>query len=651
MERRLPLALFLSFLVLFGWTLCHPPPERPEEVAGAAEPALPGAGAERQPAPGQPAGDELGPLPDVAGAEEVRETLVLGRPGEPGHFEAVFSNRGARLVSLRFGSYFVREGLDAEERADHGNWLTLLAPVPTEGGELGSLLLRTLRSSEDLAPAGLDDVLWTYEPLPDGLGARFAYGPGTGVVFTKEIRFEPGTWRLHLTLGIENRAAGPERRCDFLLVPAGCLVPELGDSFYPEPRAVAVGDEDADEIAWESAPQADEAGTLDVPPPIAFVGNHNKYFGFFLRGATPADVATIGRPGYAPLVVPPRGPEDEPTPLILTRVPLALHLPVEGAVETFEYVVYAGPKDHDTAVADFAPHAKVLDEDLSSSFETISWIGNGLLAILRSFHRLTGNWGIAIILLTVCVRAALFPLNRRTQTAMARYQKKMKRVQPRLEEVKKRFAEDPQKLREAQARIMQEEGAFPPLGGCLPILLQFPVFIGLFSALRTSFDLRQAPFVAWITDLSLPDRLLPLGIDLFFFEIDYLNVLPLVVIALMIVQQRGMPQPTDEQAARMQKMMMVMPFLFAFFLYKYAAGLSLYVITSSAIGILETKVIKKVWPIDDTEPVRKQAAGCGPFSGIMQNLAEKQREQMRLVEERKRAQHVAAKRQQKRRRR
>jgi YidC/Oxa1 family membrane protein insertase len=260
-------------------------------------------------------------------------------------------------------------------------------------------------------------------------------------------------------------------------------------------------------------------------------------------------------------------------------------------------------------------------------------IGNGLLWFLGIMHGITGNWGMAIILLTLCVRAALFPINRRSQTAMARYQKKMKRVTPRINEIKERFKNDPKKLREAQAKIMQEEKAFPPLGGCLPMFLQLPVFFGLFSMLRTSFDLRQEPFYFWIKDLSRPDQIASLGWELpLLGEIEYFNLLPILMVVMWILQQKGMPQPQDEQAARMQKMMTFMPIIFGFMLYNYAAGLSLYMLTSSTMAIFEQKVIKKKWPIDDAEIVSDKPGGCGPFSGFAAKLAEKQKEQMKRVQ-------------------
>jgi YidC/Oxa1 family membrane protein insertase len=461
----------------------------------------------------------------------------------------------------------------------------------------------------------------------------FRYAPGTGVVFTKRVSAIPGTWELALEIGIENRAAGEGGRREFVLVPAGCVPAELGDNFYPEPRAVAVGrDDDGElEIEWESAP-VDSGGTLDVPAPLVFAGAHNKYFAFFLRGAEASDRATLTSAGYAPVRADLPPGETVQRDLVVTNVHLGLSLPPEGESRTWSYRVYAGPKDREQIVAALPEHAIVLDEDLS----TFSTIGRGLLVVLGFFHGLVGNWGVAIILLTICVRLVLFPLNRRSQTAMTRYQKKMKRVQPKLEEVKKRFKDEPQKQREAQARIMQEEGAFPPLGGCLPVFVQIPIFFGLFSALRTSFDLRQAPFFLWIDDLSRPDRLLELDLDLLFFRVEYLNLLPLLMVVLWILQQRGMPKPADEQAARMQKMMMFMPVFMGFFLYNYAAGLSLYMITQSVLGIAEQTIIKRRWPVDDIEPPKKTG-------GFMARLAEKQKEQMKRLQQREARKRAAQK--------
>ena len=130
-------------------------------------------------------------------------------------------------------------------RFDELNWLPLVEPIETAQGITGSLLFDVSPSSRELAPAGLRDVLWEMEPTKDG--AVFRYGPGTGVLFTKRIRAVPGTWHIELELEIENQAAGESGRRDFILVPAGCVPAELGDRFYPEPKAVAAGYDSDDE--------------------------------------------------------------------------------------------------------------------------------------------------------------------------------------------------------------------------------------------------------------------------------------------------------------------------------------------------------------------------------------------------------------------
>jgi len=635
LDKRLPLFLFSAFLILFGWTYFFGPEPVP--------PKPPVTVAEGAPSSGEvatPVGDDSATAvlraPEAgeraAESDSEERTLELeiggagqvGEPGRQGAFRALFSNRGASLLELQFADYVRTVGLDEAQRLDRANWLALLEPVERDGLRTGSLTLRTSASSKERFPEDLEAVLWKMERLeaPES-GVRFRYSPpGGAVALEKIVRFEPDSWRISVTLTLENRDA--ERgRLTFLLVPAASVPAEVVESFYAEPNAIAIGREGPEqpfEIDHQAALGLDEPGALEVPGKLAVVGVHSKYFAFLLRERK-FEGGTMGGASYAPLRV---NGQDR----IEVAVPTTLELPPRGEARSVEYLVYAGPKAQDVFVKDCEAHQLVLDDDLS-----VDSIARLLLWFLGKLHGLLGNWGLAIIALTLGVRILLFPLNRRSQTAMAKYQTKMKRVQPKLEEVKKRFEKDPQKLREAQARIMQEEGAFPPLGGCLPIFLQMPVFFGLFSALRTAYELRHAPFYGYITDLSRPDQLLQLNLDLFLFEVEYLNLLPILMVVLWIVQQMGMPKPADEQAARMQKMMMFMPVVFGFMLYNYAAGLSLYMITTSGCSIIEQKLIKKIWPIDETELEKKtKPAGCGPFSGILQNLASKQQEQMKRVQ-------------------
>ncbi|MBC8406588.1 MAG: membrane protein insertase YidC [Planctomycetes bacterium] len=266
---------------------------------------------------------------------------------------------------------------------------------------------------------------------------------------------------------------------------------------------------------------------------------------------------------------------------------------------------YVGPKDN-ALLAPFGDMASIPEfADYSSSFFYrmffTHWIAPGIMWLLTMFHTLVGNWGVAIILLTILVRGALMPLNRRSQLKMAEYQVKMQKVKPMMDNITKKFAKDPKRKQQEMTKLYKKHQVAPPLGGCLPPFLQMPIFIGLFAALRSSLKLRQQPFFGWMEDLSRPDALIDFGgpvADFFPMSgVTSFNLLPIIMVVLWVAHQKTMPKPADPNQAQMQKIMTFMPILFGVMLYNYAAGLSLYMITSSAIGIFEAKVIKKKWPV------------------------------------------------------
>ena len=285
----------------------------------------------------------------------------------------------------------------------------------------------------------------------------------------------------------------------------------------------------------------------------------------------------------------------------------ALYLAAPSSSERRAFRWYVGPKD--SGILDEAVYGPLSELPDAADYST-SWfykifltpyVAPVILALLKAFHALVSNWGVAIILLTVLVRALVFPITRHSQVKMAEYSAKMQRVKPLLEAVNQKHANDPKKKQEETMKLYQQHKLTPPVGGCLPILLQMPVFIGLFAALRSSIDLRLKPFAFWIHDLSVPDAFIDFGgplVDVFLLRsVTSLNLLPLLMVVLWIIHQRSMPRPTDPQQLQMYKIMAFMPIMFGLLLYNYASGLSLYMITSSAIGILEQKVIRKRWPV------------------------------------------------------
>jgi YidC/Oxa1 family membrane protein insertase len=641
LDKRLLQALLLSFLVLLGWQLLFapkPPPRTtrpgaatdPAVAAVASEGAAPGSTAAKEAQAQADAGASAERGPKIGESDPRTLELTIGAAPARGSYRAVFSNRGATLVRLQLGDSVDRAGLDASARLDPAHWTTLLDPPggATAGDVSGASLAWTADvSAKEFESADLGQALWRMRELSaaeGGPGVEFDLATGSGVRYVKRVRFVPDTYRIELELSLENLALDRSQAAAFRFTPAAVMPREAGDSFYVEPQAVAAGRagragkrEELSPPEIEFVPPGGGApasgGFEDVPSALlSFAGMHNKYFAVLLRAGDLAAQASLRDASWRSL---PDGERpDRAHKQLATDVHLELALPARGESKTWRYALYAGPKQPSALIGEFGDHEALLKKDLGF-FDGIASL---LLAVLRFFQGLVGNWGVAIILLTISVRLILFPVNRRAQTAMARYQTKMKRLQPQIEELKRRLEKDPAKLRQEQGLLMQREGAFPPLFGCLTMLVQIPVFFGLFSALRTSFDLRQAPFFGWMVDLAKPDRLMDLGLDAslpLLGSVRYLNVLPPLMVVLWILQQALMPKPADPQALRMHKMMMFMPAVMGLFLYNYAAGLSLYMITQSALGIAEQTFIKKHWPVDDTEQK--------PHKGFMAKLMER----------------------------
>ena len=192
---------------------------------------------------------------------------------------------------------------------------------------------------------------------------------------------------------------------------------------------------------------------------------------------------------------------------------------------------------------------------------------------LKMLYSVVANYGVAIIILTILVRIVTAPLTIKQMRSMER----MRALSPKLKEIQAEFADDRQKQSEKTMALYKSEGV-NPLGGCLPMILQFPVFIGLFYALRSTIQLRQAPFFGWIDDLSVPESLFEIpGLGL------PLRVLPLIMGATMVLQQRITPMQADPAQAKM--MMTVMPIMMTLIFYQFPSGLVLYWMVSNVLAI------------------------------------------------------------------
>jgi YidC/Oxa1 family membrane protein insertase len=229
-----------------------------------------------------------------------------------------------------------------------------------------------------------------------------------------------------------------------------------------------------------------------------------------------------------------------------------------GETASVALSLYAGPQDQDHLKA-IAPGLELVVD-----YGWLTIIARPLFAVLKFFHGWVGNWGLAIILLTVSIKLLFFPLSAASYRSMA----KMKLVTPRMMKIREQYADDRMKMNQAMMDLYKTE-KINPLGGCLPILVQIPVFIALYWVLLESVELRYAPFYLWITDLSAADPW---------------YVLPTLMMVSMLIQTKMNPTPPDPVQA---KVMMIMPFAFGIMFYFFPSGLVLYWFINNILSILQ----------------------------------------------------------------
>ncbi|HUJ87968.1 MAG TPA: membrane protein insertase YidC [Burkholderiales bacterium] len=240
-----------------------------------------------------------------------------------------------------------------------------------------------------------------------------------------------------------------------------------------------------------------------------------------------------------------------------------------GASARVDVPLFAGPQEQKRLKA-VAPGF-----DLVVDYGWLSIIAWPLFWLLEKYHGLTGNWGVAIILLTITVKLVFFPLSAASYKSMA----KMKLVTPRMTKLREMYGNDRAKLNQAMMELYKTE-KINPLGGCFPILVQIPVFIALYWVLLAAIELRHAPFIFWIKDLS---------------ALDPYYVLPILMTISMVIQTRMNPKPPDPVQA---KVMTFMPFVFSVFFFFFPAGLVLYWLVNNILSILQQWQIQRMFTRD-----------------------------------------------------
>ena len=619
-------------LVLFVWPIFFPPAPRMEPPQRAP------AGGDVE--PGAPGGEE--------GAQPQREAAEARTPAEFGVPEAVEEVPEAAPTTPRFPDATAMVSIPGK----------LDARADAAGGVLTDTWLPEFHETvEDEEPyhvlSPLQDVAGIFElkvhddtnsshanwklisPLSDGReGVRFEQTTSQGFAVAKTIEPDSAPAEgvdtpYHLLLKLEFTNTGPTE------------LPLAYDLYGPQGIDSEMEQAPGSDVSLIFATRS--AGRLQVETEsgeltnkywernsVAWVGIASNYFASILVPGLPGesqnglrafakqypDLSAIKRLAQA------AGEPDEMTPVVYERYreSATLNLRVAyhdsrlkvGPGETYVqyFTLFVGPRQ-----------TEVLANYDALRFSDVNDYGvfglvNLFIYLLEKLKTLAfGSWGLAIILLTVIVKLCLHPVNKRSQRSIQRGQKKMQKVKPQMDALKEKYKDNRMKLNQELQKVFREHDVNPAqqLGGCLVIFLQLPIWFALYNTLRYAIGLRQEDFL-YITDLTRPDHLFPLGVELPILG-SYFNLLPVLYVILTLVNQQLQPKPDDPQMQAQFKMMSFMMVFFGFIFYAFPSGFMLYIMTSSALGIIESKIIKAELAREDSQQGTDGAtvtAGPGP---------------------------------------
>lgn len=465
------------------------------------------------------------------------------------------------------------------------------------GGGLASAALNDYRSTveADSAPVVFDfadRIALSYTGLPglseaddfrvepvDGNGVRISRQADNGLVLERTAVLEEG-YAFTITDRLVNTGSIPVSISEACLQMGSMRIMEAGPAMsgmdYLGVDALRRADEKIERLGKElpglfgagggcsraNVSGAPMAASMDVPVPLTWLAVKNKFFTQVLapvEGGTSARVRVIRA--------------DDPAGFKLDTVSASLALPAAviepGATLERQSRYYVGPKKYALLKAEGSRRTEIMD--FGRFFKPVCKV---LLPLLNGIEMvLPGGYGMAIIMLTIIVKMVFWPVTHKGTESM----KRMQKLQPEIKKLRERYKGDPKKLQEKQM-LLYREHKVNPLAGCLPMLIQIPVFIGLFNVLRSAVELRFTRFL-WIRDLSEPE-----GLMAGFLPFGGLNILPLLMTATMVWQQRLTPAVGDPQQ---QKIMAFMPVMMLFIFYGMPSALVLYWTVSQVLSILQ----------------------------------------------------------------
>jgi len=554
-----------------------------------------------------PKAQRLAPTPPPPQQQEGSK-LVEGLVLEGKHLRTVWTNRGAALQKLQILDEHYRAPYRVNGKRPR---LTLLDQFQ-EDFPSDVIETVTISSREGGEKRRIDipmhDFRYDVEQTAQSLQFRAVVEDGLGhqLMVRKNVRITD-EYHYEVSLEFENASARPFE-FSYALRGAAGIEREMLKTVYLGTRVAVRRGPDDYKIAKRSAAKL---GASDSKPnksaSIAWAGVVNHYFAAITLlddaewvgqvqslGVIERDVVQASGRWDSDIVrhAKNRRALARNATVVIHALPVTL---ASGEKVSRQYRFVAAPKE--------AQILKPYDAKLGALVELglFPGLGRFILTLLNLLYALIPNYGVAIILLTVMVRVILHPLTRKSQMSMARMQK----LQPHIQELQKQFGNDKEKMAQAQMELWRKYGA-SPISGCGPMLLQVPVMIALFMALRAAIALRHAPFL-WILDLSQPDALFRLPFFIPLLRSNEFNLLPILMAASWILNSSFTSAPGGaDQARQQQKMMKWMPILFLFMLYRFPSGLCLYLTFSSSIGVLERWAIQRKSDQIELEPVAEK---------------------------------------------
>jgi YidC/Oxa1 family membrane protein insertase len=529
-NRRILVATVLSVGVLILWQILVPQPKK------APPPPAPAPVAESARAPAAPTGAPAAPAVPAPPPDAAEERVTLQGNG----FQATFTSHGGALRSFVLeGEKFRREQKGKDVQVD------LVHVAEGQPHPFAVVASPELGGAQDAsADPGAKTPMRIVSRAADAVVFEGRVG---NVSVRKAYRLTGKPYEIALDLEVSGAAA---RGTVTLLFP-GYTPPEAskGGMFSGPPvgvvRPVCRANDKTErlDLMSDSAPET-------VPGTVAWAGVDA---GYFVSAAVPAE--PLGTCVFA------RGP-------VKGSGLAALVVPVEGADRKVSFVVYSGPKDLDT----LRSYGRGLDTaiDYGAMARPFAFFARILLYVMRWFEKIAHNWGVAIILLTVLVKLLLYPLTAKSVASM----NEMRKLQPEIERLKAKFGSDREKLNLATMQLYQQHKV-NPLGGCLPMLLQLPIWFALYATLQTSVELYRAPFL-WMNDLTRHDP---------YF------ILPIAMGLSSFVMQKISPQPADSTQAKM--MLYFMPGFFTILMLFVPGGLTLYIFVNNLLSIAQQQLMMR----------------------------------------------------------